>query len=270
MLDLLQVQENHSIISKIRTILQKWLIISIISLIVVMLINWFLMKFNISLEDQSRMIDTIWWRSRQQVLLQVVILWPLVEELLFRSWINLKRYWIFVWFVAVWFMFLKKELYLYSWWIVLIWVVISFVSYQMRYRVTKDRIKYSYIISSIMFWLVHITNFKWFHWREMLVVAPQLLLGFFLGNIRLKYWLQYSIFLHIFHNSMVGIGIIVAKYLWLRPLDESAFTKPWVMILILICLWYYSVTIWWIIISLFYHNDIIKSNNHEKNNQLIK
>lgn len=270
MFEILNVHENYSILSKLRTILQKWLIISIVSVFVVTVINWILLKFGISLENQSKVIDVIWSQSRERVLLEIIFVGPIIEELLFRSWINLKRYRVLVWFLSACLILLKNNLFWYSWGILILWIVACSILYKTKNLATKNRVKYSYIISSIVFGLVHITNFKGFHGREILIIIPQLLLWFFLGNIRLQYGLQYSIFLHIFHNSLVGIWIVVAKYLWVRPLDMASFHNPKVVMLIAICWWYYLITIWWIIISLLYKNDIISSNYHKKDNQFIK
>jgi hypothetical protein len=269
MFEILYVHENHSILSKLRTILQKWLIISMVSVFVVTVINWVLSKFGISLENQSIIIDVIWSQSRRKVLLEIIIIGPIVEEFLFRSWINLKRYRVLVWFLSACLILLKNDLLWYSWGVLILWIVVCSIIYKTKYLTTNSWVKYSYIISSILFWLVHITNFKGFHGREILIVIPQLLLWFFLGDIRLKYGLQYSIFLHIFHNSLVGIWIVVAKYLWVRPLDTTSLHNPRMVTLIAICWWYYLITIWWIIISLLYKNDIISSNYHKEDNQFI-
>jgi len=59
--------------------------------------------------------------------------------------------------------------------------------------------KYAFHTSVILFGLVHISNFgnlKGFYWLIPILVAPQLFAGIFLGYIRTKLGLLWSILLH--------------------------------------------------------------------------
>lgn len=267
---LFELHDHQSFFRRLFWILQRWLIITIISLFIVAVINWILLKFWISIEDQSRLVDWVWSRNRKQVLLQVIIVGPIIEELMFRSWITIKRYRILLCWIVIWWV-LFKNWYHYSWWIILlIWIIISWLIYFHKIVLKKSYISYAIIVSSVVFGLVHINNFKGFHWWEILIVIPQLLLWFLLWKVRVAYWLHYAVFLHIFHNWIVWMWIVAAKYLNLWPMDETIISKSWLAIFWGFCMIYYWITLGSIIISFFYHNDIIKSNDHKEEYQPIK
>jgi membrane protease YdiL (CAAX protease family) len=74
--------------------------------------------------------------------------------------------------------------------------------------------KYAYYTSAILFGLVHLTNFEAFtsyYWLTPILVAPQVVAGFFLGYTRVKLGLGWSILLHACHN-----GILIAPPLLLK------------------------------------------------------
>jgi hypothetical protein len=81
--------------------------------------------------------------------------------------------------------------------------------------------KYFFYASALLFGLVHIFNFEGsphLLYMAPLLVAPQLLMGFFLGYIRIKLGLRWSILLHAAHNTILLIPIVVLKLLNL-PLE---------------------------------------------------
>jgi membrane protease YdiL (CAAX protease family) len=76
--------------------------------------------------------------------------------------------------------------------------------------------KYAYYISVILFGALHLSNFDGLdgqYWAIPLLVSPQLSAGAFLGFIRTKLGLIWSILLHAAHN-LVLVGPVLI-YLWL-------------------------------------------------------
>lgn len=76
--------------------------------------------------------------------------------------------------------------------------------------------KYAYYISILLFGLIHITNFEDFQdnfWLIPILVAPQLSAGIFLGYIRVKLGLLWSILLHAAHNMVLLGPVIIMKLL---------------------------------------------------------
>lgn len=76
--------------------------------------------------------------------------------------------------------------------------------------------KYAYYGSILLFATLHISNFKALdgqYWAIPLLVSPQLSAGIFLGYIRTKLGLIWSIFLHAGHNLILVGPVLI--YLWL-------------------------------------------------------
>lgn len=74
--------------------------------------------------------------------------------------------------------------------------------------------KYTYIFyfSAILFGIVHITNYKLSYTILLLspiLIAPQILVGLFIGFLRVRYGFVWGFLLHALHNAVfVGIGIL--------------------------------------------------------------
>ena len=74
-----------------------------------------------------------------------------------------------------------------------------------------------FYLSAILFGAIHIGNYDSRVWAFMpLLVLPQLVLGLFLGFVRVRYGLSWAIFAHAFHN-----GCVMAPFLLLLGLGSS-------------------------------------------------
>jgi len=76
--------------------------------------------------------------------------------------------------------------------------------------------KYAYYLSALLFGLIHIGNFPeidGFYWLIPILVAPQISAGIFLGYIRTKLGLLWSILLHAAHNLILVGPFIIMKFL---------------------------------------------------------
>ena len=81
--------------------------------------------------------------------------------------------------------------------------------------------KYAYYLSVFLFAIVHIFNFEGgqeIYYLAPLLIAPQLIAGFFLGYIRVKFGLKWSILLHASFNTILIGPMLLMKFLNL-PLE---------------------------------------------------
>ena len=73
-----------------------------------------------------------------------------------------------------------------------------------------------YYFSCLLFGLVHLGNFDNANdllWLTPLLVAPQIVMGFFLGYLRVKLGLQYAVLMHMSHNGILFLLISSSELL---------------------------------------------------------
>lgn len=178
-----------------------------------------------------------------------VLLWPLMEELLFRA--GIKRWgrnvswllWAVLFFIvryflgstidSLWLDQISRSLLGYL--IYLGCVVLCFHAFKPLFsklsRLYARRPWWIFWLSTLCFWLVHLSNFnldQW-NWIMLLLIVPQILLWIMLWFVRVKRWLTYSIVLHMFHNLIQIIPIIILKQLsgpWKDVLSYIPNMKP--------------------------------------------
>ena len=143
----------------------------------------------------------------------VVIIIPIIEEILFRLFLNFKKKEICL---SVFFMLLlalgirvnSEALFLLSTWVK---VGISLSVVVVLYFFVIDNIKFSIrlqrsltIVSIITFGLMHIDNLEKIYYSLLLIypffVLPQMLIGYFATNLRLKQGFVWGILLHCMTN----------------------------------------------------------------------
>ncbi|GMN08780.1 hypothetical protein MTsPCn9_07640 [Croceitalea sp. MTPC9] len=81
----------------------------------------------------------------------------------------------------------------------------------------SEYFKYAFYASVILFGLIHVGNFQdieGFYWLIPILVAPQISAGIFLGFIRTKLGLLWSILLHAVHNM-----ILLGPFIFMKILD---------------------------------------------------
>lgn len=166
------------------------------------------------------------------VFVLAVLLWPLMEELLFRAW--MRRWW---WNVsralgAFIFAFVKyltydfiQSLNIDSQFIIscigygmyVICVILSFhLSKPFFPRISRLYSRYWMFIFwllTLIFWLVHLSNYNISEWWYMLLflIVPQILLWVMLWFVRMKRGLWFAIMLHMFHNAVQIIPLLILK-----------------------------------------------------------
>ncbi len=91
------------------------------------------------------------------------------------------------------------------------WIIInSKLSKQIEsfYNKNFSFIFYFFIIAFASLHIFNYTNFNELWLALPFLVAPQLFLGFILSYIRIRYGFVWSIFYHIFHNSLVSLPLL--------------------------------------------------------------
>jgi hypothetical protein len=74
--------------------------------------------------------------------------------------------------------------------------------------------KIAFYTSALLFGAVHLNNFETFtdyFWLAPVLIAPQAAAGFFLGFVRVKLGLSWSILLHAAHNAILLSPVIFLK-----------------------------------------------------------
>lgn len=144
------------------------------------------------------------------VAISAIFLAPILEEPIFRLHLDLKK-------SSIWWGIGLSLLMLSEVWIpvVLVWVYLFFLLYKVS-KGDAPRLKYVVWISSALFALVHIGNFRdfdfgsYFYWVPFMVGA-QFLVGLVLSYIRLNHGMKWAILFHGVYNAVL---IIPAVYFY--------------------------------------------------------
>jgi len=147
-----------------------------------------------------------------------VLIAPVIEEFVFRSWFKWSRKYsiiLFVLFVALIILTFFRTKTLFYVVVMLILGIILFTISKSRNQEIRElvntKIKYFYWGSSIVFGLIHASNFVGNIWCligfSFILGSPQIVGGLILGYIRLNYGLRYSILIHILNNSILLLSL---------------------------------------------------------------
>ncbi len=141
---------------------------------------------------------------------------PVTEEILFRSWLKLKKgmavlLLIFIFLFTFDFFLRSKLIPAFVTSAVFLGVTSLFIIYG-REKINAfivSHFKYLFYGSALVFGLLHATNFTGNPWIILafspILGSPQIIMGFFLGYIRMKNGLTYSILFHMAVNIIVFI-----------------------------------------------------------------
>jgi membrane protease YdiL (CAAX protease family) len=156
-------------------------------------------------------------KERKAVLfLTIIIIAPLLEELIFRY--QLKN-----WYVAfiVWAVFISYLFYLFFYPQVYIAFAIFITicsipfyfktSKTLRLRFIKSTFRYHFYLTAVVFGLVHVTNYNQpfqYGWAIILLVLPQLIIGFILGYVRMRFGLKNAMIFHAAYNFIPALGLL--------------------------------------------------------------
>ncbi|MFE3871154.1 CPBP family intramembrane glutamic endopeptidase [Flavobacterium sp. ZS1P70] len=147
--------------------------------------------------EDHKLNDVIMTWPIWSVLLFTVVIGPFIEELIFRSYLRYKKNYLFNFIISLVSLSgfrneQKIETFLTSFW--------------------KKRYKFIFYFSAILFGVIHINNFKFSYTILLLspiLVAPQIVLGLFIGFLRVRYGFILGFLLHVIHNAIfIGITLI--------------------------------------------------------------
>jgi len=189
-----------------------------------------------------KLIQFITWEHIVFVLLLAVVLWPLMEELAFRA--GMKWWWwnvalllwslVFVWITYFfdsrfhWLPFNQFWKSISSYMLYILIVIVVFHAIKQRFpRISRWYITFTpwlfWLLTFIFAW-VHLSNFDLsgtIDRRIILLVIPQLFLGIMLWFIRMNAWLGASIWIHMFHNLIQLIPIVLLGNAWIQALQQN-------------------------------------------------
>jgi hypothetical protein len=171
----------------------------------------------------SSIIDSTVAKTDFLKLIFIILLGPLLEELAFRLPLSLIKNEILISLPFICFMifvFLKKNTSL-SKSIIFLGLLVLFCI--LFYLVKKIDFKNVYFVfflnlSVFLFAFSHWNNSKFisnigFFDRTIIYILPMLIMGYFLSYIRLKYGFYWSLILHITHNLIFTLPIIIKWFL---------------------------------------------------------
>jgi hypothetical protein len=148
----------------------------------------------------------------------IVVLAPLIEETIFR--LQLKDYSLAVLFYAGLVVFYLNKLFsgvtLGVFVFVAISIAMAFFFYLWQSKTRRMRFiiiyfKYHFYLTAIIFGLVHISNYNnpiKFGFPVVLLVLPQLFVGFILGYVRMRFGISKSIIMHAAYNFIPALGLL--------------------------------------------------------------
>jgi len=143
-----------------------------------------------------------------------VFLAPVIEEFVFRSWFKWSRtnsiILVFLFVALIGLSFIRTKTLFYVAIMLILGIILFWVSKSRKQEIKElisTKIKYFYWGSSIVFGMIHASNFVGNIWYligfSFVLGSPQIVGGFILGYTRLKYGLRYSILIHILNNSLL-------------------------------------------------------------------
>ncbi len=176
--------------------------------------------------------EFVFWEHIILVFALAVLLWPLMEELLFRAW--MKRWW---WNASrvLWALLFALVKYLLHGYIENLQIHSQFITSSIGYciyiicviicfhcskpffpRISRIYSRFPMTIFwllTLAFGLVHLSNYNISEWWYMLLllIVPQIILWVMLWFVRMKWGLWFAIVLHMFHNVIQLIPLLIMK-----------------------------------------------------------
>jgi hypothetical protein len=183
-----------------------------VSLLLITSADYFVVNI-LNYESVINLVSSSTKEIGKENIFKIVIIVPIIEEILFRLILKPTRLYVGIFSLFFSFYLLNRnftnanfmELTFYL--KLSIAIIISMLIYlksDLYVSFIKKHIKYFIIISIIIFGLAHISNIKPLHFQLFLFypifVIPQMIIGYFITNIRLKLGFLWGILLHCFVN----------------------------------------------------------------------
>lgn len=150
------------------------------------------------------------------VFLTITVLAPLLEEAIFRY--QLKNWYVafLMWAVLLSFLF-YNNFYQQGLITAAIFITIFSIPFYfktrraIRFQFIKSTFKYHFYLTAVVFGFVHISNYNQpfqYGWAIILLVLPQLFIGFILGYVRMRFGLKNSIIFHATYNFIPALSLL--------------------------------------------------------------
>jgi len=170
-------------------------------------------------QKTSRFNNVVDTKNILKLIVLVVFVGPLIEELLFRSWLQFTKVGFMIFFAVVIYLGFKHIRYDYCLLSLLILLNIWFVFYKSK-RLKKikelicflpNNIKLSFLVlSSLLFGFSHLYNYQEISMIVLVICIIKVLAGFVLGYLRIKSGLIWSIALHVLIN-FIPISFLILR-----------------------------------------------------------
>lgn len=210
---------NHTPIVKVKFFFLSYIFAFITMFIVLLLItmpmDFFVMKV-LHFDSIQKTISPLKNFPQKYPFYLVVFISPFFEEILFRLALILNKKNISIFIGLLVYVILGGKISTFSIenssyiYFALIGLVISILTYfyvpQQMIDLLKKRSHYLIKFSILLFGLIHIANASVLHWELSLFypffVLPQIIMGYFITNLRLKYGFWWGYSLHILFNAV--------------------------------------------------------------------
>ncbi len=156
------------------------------------------------LEDDGKILDDTYLLRPDSIpflwlLLAAVVVAPIIEEVSFRLWLTPKYFWAFCLMVP-WFMVSYPNTILII--VLAILTLLIFIFYKKVRLLSAHNIMFILIFSSVLFAIIHGSNFTEIHAEHFLLLPYYTGVGAILGLLRLKWGLWASMLLHFAFNLL--------------------------------------------------------------------
>ncbi len=195
--------------------LMLFYLISIPSSVVIVILQMFNTLPDSSLNSMGNAVNTI---------LFVVILGPILEELIFRASLRISRLYFsicssvsLIAFLKLFFLGSYSNL-IYLFFIPASLLLFFIFSYKKRLFSSIERFWHKnfevlFYTSSVLFGMMHLLNYEDIHWWMIIIspllTLPYIIMGLFLGFIRMNYGFFYAVVFHVVINTIGSVPILV-------------------------------------------------------------
>jgi hypothetical protein len=148
--------------------------------------------------------------------LSITVVAPVLEESIFRY--QLKNWYIafLVWAALLSYVFYK---FIYQQGFITAGIFITIISIpfyletskSLRVKFVNITFRYHFYLTAVVFGLVHVSNYNQplqYGWEIILLVLPQLFIGFVLGYVRMRFGLKNAMIFHSAYNFIPALGLL--------------------------------------------------------------
>ena len=196
---------------RIKEIIRLLVIFVLLSVPLGLICNFICKEFRISYVGISN--------ESTRIILYAVFIAPILEEILFRSWLKWSKQTIYILiatFISVVVVSFIDHRFQYHWIMLFLLLLVGILIYLLNNIKVEPFIakhfNYFYWSSSIAFGLVHASNFtgniRYLIGFSFILGSPQILGGFILGYVRMNNGLRYSILFHFLINSILLLKLL--------------------------------------------------------------